>query len=418
MLEIDKFRDFVDDGTRYGENQDFLTEFAVNSLTSLYPSSIIKRIIYRPMIGKWFPYIDIMNQEYNSQMAFFFDELSLCLSKERYCSLCGIEIQDFLNIIDSIPISVCPMCFNQIYYDYWKCLDMSHQSCANKNINSTSTQEISICDDFLDSRCGYLSNSEFTNTCLKDHAIGLVLLDANHIRIIIGRRDTLKYRMIWMGGLLGIILGFTNRIMNLSILNRVLSKFYTLLYEQTEYYNNFNQKLQIQLIHNSNQLPDDIEQEIWYSWLLYSLLNYYSNYEIKYFLKTKYFGAIEYLKLNLQNVITKCELDIIDYVELAHVYPPIDFTLRTQLEKVFFQGNLTRSKLNASILEFIKCSGSNISSLRNLFQDQIYSIKRITSEIEIKKILCVIGQFILVISNINEKPLLLNLKEIIGRKFF
>ncbi len=118
MLDISKFRTIIEDGILYGEFQKTLSDFASDSLCSLYPSSIIKRIVYRPMIGRWFPHVDVITQGYKSQVSFFFDELTMCLSKERYCSLCGLEIQGTPKSLDSIPISVCPKCFNRIYYEY------------------------------------------------------------------------------------------------------------------------------------------------------------------------------------------------------------------------------------------------------------------------------------------------------------
>ncbi len=419
LLEISKYRDIVAEGIFNGEIQEVLSDFANESLLNLYPSSIIKRIAYRPMIGRWFPHTDVITQGYKSQLAFFFDELNMCLSKERFCALCGLEMPSTSGILESIPISICPKCFTHIYYDYWKCLDNLHQSSKIKTTKNAQTQfRSSICNNFFDSRCGYPSNSENLNPCLRNHAIGLILVDAHHLMIIIGRRDTMKYRMIWMGGLIGIILGFSNHIMNLAVLEKVLPEFYAKLYNSTDSYNIIHHISKITIIDDYSQLTDQIQCEICITWFLFSFLSYYPNFELKCFFKNYLSRPIECLKLILKDVVYKCELEILDYFELIYMYPPIDFTLRDYLESQFLRKHQSNSQVDISFFRVAKELTTDLCSSRKFFQDYFQILKKVTHELELKKILWIMGQFMLVSSNFHEKPILINMKEIIGRKFY
>ena len=121
---------------------------------------------------------------------------------------------------------------SKVYYNYWNCLQyVWDNNCQILQDNNKFKEDLirknSICDNFLEPRCRYPRDAERTNPCLKNHAIGLVLENECRFKIIIGPYDSLKYRMIWNGGLLGIILGYSNRILNLDILNSTLNKIYS-----------------------------------------------------------------------------------------------------------------------------------------------------------------------------------------------
>jgi aspartate/methionine/tyrosine aminotransferase len=74
----------------------------------------------------------------------------------------------------------------------------------------------------LDPRCGYPKDSERLNPCLEDFGIGLVMIDSHTLKIFIAPLKTLKYNIIWHGGLFGLILGRYNRIINIETLAELL----------------------------------------------------------------------------------------------------------------------------------------------------------------------------------------------------
>ncbi len=238
-------------------------------------------------------------------------------------------------------------------------------------------------------------------------------MDAHHLMVLIGRIDTIKYKMIWMGGLIGIILGFSNRIMNLCVLKEALPAFYTHLYEHTDQYNNIHPTSRITIFKEYFKMENEGKEEIMCNWFLFSFLNYYINIEVRHFLRKYLLKPIEYLKFILNNICIKCELEVLDFLELTQIYPPIDFTLREKVENQLFQGHSLKF-----FLECIKENTSDSHNLKSLCQECFHIVEKQSQELELKKIVWGMGQFILAQSDMGEKPILININEIIGRKFY
>ena len=420
MIEINRFREILKDGSLFEEIQESLSDFTSDLLSSLYPSSIIKRIVYRPLIGRWFPNFEVVNQGLSNQMAFFFGDVNMCFSEERYCAFCGLRMLTTPTVLNFISISVCDDCSNKIYREYWHCLDSIQHSCMKEidKKSQCSCSEVSTCDDFFNPRCGYQSISETINPCLKDHAIGLLLMDAHNVMILIGRKDLLKYRMIWTGGIIGIILGLSNQIMNLAILKKLLPKIYKTINDQANSYNNQYGNSGIQIIYVSYQLNDNLIKDSWFFGFFYAFLSYYSSHAIRSYFNRFFSKPLEWLKMVIRELFSRCNLEILDYIELCDIYPPIDFSLRELLEDHFKELMDSRHHGGGSFLECIKGLDLNFLTQRELIQDFFHNLEEFPHELKLEKILWSMGPYMLIKSGNHRKPIIINIKELIGRIFY
>ena len=168
-------------------------EFAKDLFSMLYPLKTVKRFIYRPMLGRWYPHIDVDLLGYDMQLGFFFDEVGVSFSKERFCCKCGAKLSEERPLNSYIPISLCSDCNVKIFYEYWDCLNslycsnslmndhFSNKDDNNKDDNTHKNVQKSACDDFLKPRCGYPFDGEYVNPCLKNHGIGLILVNTSEL---------------------------------------------------------------------------------------------------------------------------------------------------------------------------------------------------------------------------------------------
>ena len=60
--------------------------FAEEILKNIYPIKKIKRILYHPLNGRWYPHIDIESTGYHTQLSFFYGKLNLFILEDRFCS--------------------------------------------------------------------------------------------------------------------------------------------------------------------------------------------------------------------------------------------------------------------------------------------------------------------------------------------
>lgn len=60
-----------------------LDDFVINALSNYYPIKIVKRFMFRPLLGRWYPYIDVKSSGYSMQLSLFFGKLNMTFSLEK-----------------------------------------------------------------------------------------------------------------------------------------------------------------------------------------------------------------------------------------------------------------------------------------------------------------------------------------------
>lgn len=425
--------------------------FVEKALTLLYKPALVKRILFRPFIGNYFPYIDIRSLHQTTQLSFLYGRITMAVSKERRCVVCKKELNKVEKTMiekESFPIYMCKKCEKKVFYEYWNCLKSTmiraYNSIPDKRIdavnlrhtkknelnneNSANSTIAHRCANFLEPRCGYPVESSNNNPCLKNHAIGILMGNQNSINIFSAPIKKLKYMMIWRGGVAGVILGFKKRIINLELVETLMKKLFKIVYQVVR---NINQKFkrkaeaeqikifipQIQKIKNKSQAESFIE------WLFYTFLRYYQSYGFQKFCRLLLDKPLFILKEVLKGIFKKTELDleVLEFLKLYEWYPPLDLGFRDTLEKKF-QTILDLDKM----LQF-RCSESE-EILKNrekfsAFLKKWYSFDEITfsalrEDLEIYNILGLFGNRIIINSNVSNQPCSLSMKDLSGRYIY
>ncbi len=411
--------------------QEISDDCTKNILTLLYPTKVIKRFIFRPLLGRWYPYIDIKSEGYESQLSLFFGKINMKFSMERECSYCGKILDNLKCSIDFLPVLLCSRCFSKVYYGYWNCLkEVYNNNFANPTKNKNFKQRV-ICEDLFAPKCGYPIGSERTNPCLKNHAIGLIMVGDSTLKVIIGSLDALKYHMIWEGSLLGLILGYSNRIMNIEILEKMLNKIFLVLESCIEKFNNndknpeniinnsFFGEYKVKLISTYSNINNSLNNYALGQWILINFLRYYRNFEIKRFIYNFFEKPLSFLKVLLKGILKEIDIEILQFIELYKYFTPLSFDLRHAFEDNFkemldikeiaeFSRNAIEHKAGLTFFDITKTFG-NISFI---------NFKALAKELEIYEILCALGPILIVNSNISDKPMLLSMYDLIGRKVY
>ncbi len=440
--------------------------FTKAALSLLYPPRKVKRILFRPYVGKLFPYIDVETPNQRTQLSFFYGRVNICFSRDRRCIGCGTilnkeESERKRVNLDSIPLYLCNKCEKRIFYDYWECLHSTIIHATRPTLNQTQTtssaRENGViskgnkgtkpnrrCDNFLEARCGYPIDSPYINPCLKNHGIGLLISDDYAVKVLAAPLDILRYMMMWEGGIIGIILGRKRQIINLEMLEENLQK---VIYTTKIAIHNCGCQA------NANKENDDIilrvpqveknrNNKIYAipkQSILYSFLKYYKAHEVQKYSKILIDKPLFILKSVLEEVGRVCKLYILEFINLYERYPPLNFQLRKSLEALF------TSRLNIKKVDQFQCSmmndihskGSNNQSTNELFKLGEFEISRefkaflnsfwsyehlelsnLTQDLEIYRIMGAFGKILIVESNQSNKPITLNMNELSGRLIY
>jgi len=405
---------------------DSLSEGVETFLYNLYPPRVIKRFQYKPVAGKWFPFIDVKIQNRPNQWAFFYGRVNLTITEEKFCTACGINLKDETPVPSHIPISLCLSCRKKIYYGYWDCLygvisenlralEINFKSENQKPMNM-GTQK-SLCRNLLEPRCGYPQDAEATNPCLKNHGIGLILKDAQTLSIVIGPLNLLKYRLIWEGGLLALVFGFSNRILNLEQLNILLRKAFRTIYQSAE--------SQLQILSPFSRLNHQQYQDFFNTELLIEFFKYYQDSDIRKHLNDYFSAPLKILEAISRSLVKDCDVEILDYVELCNQFPPLSRTFREAMEhrlndhyniedKDYKWENFPDEIINhiPKFLEEPSQSPFNVVPL---------DLNNLKQEMSIHEVLGSFGPHLLCKSDYSmdlKDPILLNMKDLIGRKVY
>ncbi|MHA1273976.1 MAG: hypothetical protein ACTSQS_11150 [Promethearchaeota archaeon] len=409
-------------------SDDFTREF----LSLLYPLNVISRVIYKPMLGRWYPFIDVKTEGYDRQLFFFYGKLSLRLSIERICSSCGKSlILENNNNSAFFPVALCSDCSRFVYFGYRKCLrDLYDLSNLSFELSGKNNKRV-LCEDFLNPRCGYPIDSEVPNPCLRGHGIGLIMVDDSTLKVIIGPVSVLKYRMIWEGGLFGLILGYSDRILNLEFLRRILGELFKVVRFSLDEFNAnslgyigkngsfYFGNYKVRLVFSDLEFFDLFRSRSLSQWLFVNFFRYYKNFCVKLYLNKFFKRPLFFLKFLVERIIGEIDIDIIEFLELFRCFTPFSFELRENYE---------RDLLDLLKIDDISLfSGGLVDSLESVSYRDILGVfskiglikfNELKDGVELREILCALGSFLIVRCDLSDEPLLLNLNDLIGRKVY
>jgi len=448
-------------------------EFTKEALSLIYPSKIVKRILFRPFVGKLFPYIDIKSPTNLTQLSFFYGRINMRFSKERKCCVCEkrLETQDEKILSKSyIPLYICQECKRNIFYGYWECLKSTLINTSHLNSNNIRIESSKRCNNFLEPRCGYPIDSEQTNPCLQNHGIGLLLRDNQTFTIYAAPLEKLKYMMTWDGGISGIILGYRRRIINLELLERLFSDIVKsanrIIKKLNQSMDNKNQTIKITI--PQIQVRKSPEKALALrEWILFSFLKYYQNHEIQKYCRFLLDRPLFILKMVLEEITQELDIEILEFLKLYEWYPPLDFKFREWLEgnfkKILKLDNLksfkceimenlcqaplfSQSQMQENFQSFNQnfnyyftstsyhvpnnVSNSENKAGSNLFTDsfrtfldqfcplEFIKIIALKEDLEIYEILGAFGNNLIVNSNLSNPPCLVDLNDLSGRYIY
>jgi hypothetical protein len=508
----------------------FSDSFAESTLEIIYPEQVIKRIILKPVLGRWYPFFDIVSSSSTDmQLSFMYGKVTFSLSTEKECVICHHkmnttekpseynynnqkfrqerdEVGEVKNFVGSrsqesdhptetrIPIALCSDCQEKIYYNYYFCLKrIINQGTKNSNhiqkvdcdksrkiTNSTNSIEENniisenriICNNLLSPSCGFPINSERTNPCLKNHAFGISILKGNAMKMFVAPIESVKYKMIRTGGICGVIIGYSDRIMNLERVKEIYPRFINVL-KQGETLNGKNgnkssltknensslKKQQIrQLVIDSEPLEPckeysqtkiyepfenlDPAQKYDLAYYLFALhfFMYYKEPKIQSYIKSILERTSVPLKNILERVINSFDFEILDFLELIFSYPPVDRNFRNNIENEIIKDLDLDSNLDSDLAKKLKISTAFQESLGDIINkeedskdiltmfDKIIKVIKTyipfydsmqlnnTDNLKVNEILCSFGTYLIARSNLTRTPILIDAEDLIGRK--
>ncbi len=421
MFEFDQVKETTnqikpDDSLDYS-----IYELSCNYLEEIYPRKLIWRIIYLPVNGHWFPFADIKDfYAEMTQLTFFYDSLHITipLSSIRICGSCERPLERMNRIRNIFPLSLCKLCVSEIFYQYVDCLEGIYLTNLQKFLNKEKILEkkemTSLCSNLLQPRCNYPLSFESTNPCLRNHAIGIIFKDFYTIQIIIGLEHSLKYKILWEGGIFAVIFGSKFSILNIEILNSVLGELFT---EVINFTHNFNANQNLNMKFNINwEYIDDNEviiNKFLESWFLLQFLDYYQNYRCKQYINYLFKNVIEYYLEIIAFLNNRFNFDVICYLELYKMYPPINLGLRTEIERTIETEMFVNSIDELFKLHYAELD-RDLSRILNTFLKSFPSLSKKQTTLEIYKIYAALGPTLLIQSNLDLKPSILYMKECIG----
>ncbi|MHA1413781.1 MAG: hypothetical protein ACTSO4_14330 [Promethearchaeota archaeon] len=405
-------------------------------LMDLYPRRIIKRLIYKPYLGHYIPYMDVHDPRQGSQLFAFHGNIDINLSVRRICSACFNDLDgDSIKSLP-IPVSLCNECYSRVFHGYWDCLWEAY----NKFELNDLEKEVCISNDFdkcdlLLPECGFVLSGDDVNPCLRNHAIGLIIQNNGRIKIIWERLENIKQLMILNGGLFGIILGVRNKILNILSLSSVLKRFSQLLERmikefKDKFYSdtlNFygvekhNSDFKILRAKKSNYLLEKKLGDYLLDWIILRyLLQDNSNLSVEY-LNSYYVEAFNFIRFFIEKFNEKrnFNLEILDFLELYQFFGPLTENFVSDLEeRLSLQSN---SKSTHQVLvERLKSDQSVIlNDLINMFDDKNELLRELDDVyFNINEVGGNFGSFIIVKTDLSEKWMIFNIQDFIGREIF
>jgi len=96
---------------------DIESEIILNSiLKQIYPDKYIKRIIYKPYLDYFFPYLDLSLDGRSNQLTLFYGDQNVHLSDKKYCISCNKELSTGNLSKIQVPVSLCQRCLELLFH--------------------------------------------------------------------------------------------------------------------------------------------------------------------------------------------------------------------------------------------------------------------------------------------------------------
>jgi len=394
--------------------------------------------------------------------------VSVLLSEGRYCCGCFKELKaEELFKTRGIPVALCSSCFSKVYHGYWECLegllrgslalngdaktgghhssvkeffgqgdfiDESYEEVSDTGVKGFNRQWKGLCEDIFNPRCQFPLDPELLNPCLKNHGIGLLMEDSRRLKILIGSLESIKYQMIWNGGLFGVILGRSKQILNLPLLSGVISEVQQEIKRHVKSYNaSINGaswremgglKRQVRILNGSGFLRDFSSFTV-NEWILLSYWSQDMRYVVKQRIQEWLMPSITFLIELVRKILEQHELEIVDYHDIMDGFTPLSENLRSYLENhrvirrleelILEKGRWVHyfDKVLNDVAEHPERSFFNQEKFFGAFNNS----KNQAIHLEIEEIMGAFGQFLIVKPVHLEFPTVLTTWELIGKSF-
>jgi hypothetical protein len=424
----------------------------------LHPLTIIKRIVYKPYLGHWYPYLDIYSPGYWSQLSFLYGKVSIHISNVRRCSRCLGNLGGDGVLTEEIPIALCKSCSNTVYYGYYRCLsNILKRALAENKTSQTQGRNKSerldrnridgnlistvVCRDLLNPDCGAMVDLERINPCLKNHGIGLILYNQNKIGVLIGTIESIRYQMIWKGGIYGVLLGYSNKIMNLELLEKEMNSVTQALKAVFSNYSKISNigspEIIPAMVYDDFHLLDKTKLDLGILQILVNFFNFYPDYNSKKIVRYILMRCIEIVEAIGGQVLSKLEssIEILDIIEIFKIQNPLHVELRGFLENImkkeFLNSDVDQMELvtegrlmnimpsiSRIIVRKIQSFRYPIESLVRRIRDELGLVQtdQLRGGLEIQEVLGSFGSFLIVKGDFSEKLSLIQIGELIGQE--
>ena len=405
-------------------------------LSELYPRRIIKRLVYKPYLGHYIPYIDVYDPRYGSQLFAFHGKVDINMSLRRLCSGCFNELDgDFIERLP-IPVSLCHDCYSRLFHGYWDCLwDVYGEfQYDGSRIGENNGKGYDSCDLLLP-ECGHILSGDEVNPCLRNHAIGMIIQDNNRIKVTCERLENIKHLMTLNGGLFVFILGIRNKILDIISLSSILKQFRQLLEVIIKEYKEKYQKstsnfygikkdhsdFRILSVERSNYLLEKNLGNYLLDWIILRYLLRDNSGIATDYLNSYYSEVFEFIRFFVKGFIEKKnnDLEILDFLELHDFFSPLTPNFISDLEEQL----LLVSDSESSYKRLVEKLKSNRSAVLNSLMSMFVNKEKLLMELEEDyfntcEVAGNFGSFIIIKTNLSEKWTIFNIQDFVGREIF
>ncbi|MGV9172822.1 MAG: hypothetical protein ACOC35_09675 [Promethearchaeia archaeon] len=442
--------------------------FTRAALQTIYPKKTIRRILAKPYLGKWYYYMDVDSPSYDSQLTLLYGTVDLCFSDEKFCVLCEKLLRNKnqnAEYLDKLPVSLCSKCRRKVFYDYWDCFKVafldkfwqyfpdnqpkndqpkndqpkglnqkqnSKKDPARKEskVNPLKNKGKTICADFFKPRCKYPASSEKINPCLKSYGIGISILNSRTLKVISAPIKKLKYKMIWEGGLYGVILGKAFEIINLRDMVSISDQFFKILSQVIKQKPLSEIKVIPSASFNTSFNNGDLELEnhLFIKFLINSYLTYYNFKDIMKFRDNLLVEPLSVFKMVIENLMERLSnqeniLEVLDVIPLYKKTPGISLGLRDYInskikDKIFQKKNIKNKDFLPGFCALAESSPKRLLEIiYHVFSElKPLKISELKKSVHLYKIFGTFGSNLLCKTNIGNEPCLINISELIGRR--
>ncbi len=147
-----------------------------------------------------------------------------------------------------------------------------------------------------------------------------------------------------------------------------------------------------------------------------NLLDYYPNFLIQHFISKYFEKSFELLKVLLKRVTLELDFEILDFIELYKVYPPIHFELRSVLEQQIKKEFDIKEINQLALSHLSKLMSFETDVLNTVIDPDIINLNDLVGEFEIYHILWSIGPYIFSKTSTSQNISVINLYDLLGKR--